>query len=173
MLAFIYVSMGHYLKAYWDEMNMAIFGGRLLKKTKHMFEYERVKLSVICIVTFIVLYKMGIYKYHMDMAGMKLGAVLWNLIIPFSAITILLYISIQIKELCGLRKKIEIFGRNSLMIMYLHKFVLNDILESVLGVEGFVWIINVLLTLLICYVTCILISRNAILCKCLGGRSIS
>lgn len=129
-----------------------------------------VKLSVICIVAFIVLYKIGIYKYNMNMAAIKLGCPLWNLLIPLSAMIILLYSSAKIKEFCGLRKIIEIFGRNSLMIMYLHKFVLNAIFEPILGVEGYTWIVNVLLTLTVCYIVCILISKNTTLCKFFGGE---
>ena len=126
-------------------------------------------LIVLILLMTLILYKSGIYKYNMDMAGLKLGAPILNLVIP-GGIMILLINTIPL-----LRGKVGFFlselGRGSLCIMYVHKFFLNNIFEKVLGVEGFIWIVNVIITVALSYCVYKFISQNNIFRVLFNGGS--
>lgn len=152
-LACTYIGVGYYVKKY---------GLLRFRKSKIVIGFITIILSGM-----IFLYKSGIYKYRMDMNDLKLGLPIFNIIIPGGILVLLIDITHLLKG------KVSYFfaelGRGSLMIMYIHKFFLNDILENIFGTEGLIWIINVIVTIILSYCTYKLINRNNVLKRVFGG----
>lgn len=152
-LACTYIGIGYYAKKY-----------ELLKyrKSKILIGFNLFTLSGL-----LFLYKSGMYKYHMNMLDLKFGLPVLNIIIPGGILVLLVDSTYLLKG--KIRCFIAQIGRESLFFMYIHKFLLNDILENILGVEGFIWIINVFITVILSYCVYKLISRNKTLRTVFGG----
>ncbi len=154
-LASIYIIIGYHLKKYTK--------GKSIPKKICL-------LSILFLVFLLVVYKLNIYKYNMNMAGIYLGTPILNIIVPLNAWIIILYCSRNIKLPKIFVTIIEKFGKNSLLVMYIHKFILNEVLEPFFGVEGFIWILNSSLTLIISYLVCAIVNQSTFFSKCLGGE---
>lgn len=137
-----------------------------------LWHEEKSRLSIIvivcaiCLLIFtIILYKLGIYKYNMNLAGMEIGFAGLNLLIPFSfmicmifAMNILFSVEKR-KSVDWILKCIRKLGKNSLLVMYLHKYILNDILEPLFWDSNFMWMINVLLTIIVVHFFLLILSK--------------
>lgn len=126
-------------------------------------------ISAIIISGILILYKLGIYKYNMNMAGMRFGTPILNILIPCCVMVILIHISKLLALNDRIKWLLSDFGKGSLIIMYFHKPFLTDLVEKKLGTEGFIWIPNVLLTLIVSFVVYKIIFHSRILAFVFGG----
>lgn len=151
LLCLVYMYMGYRLRLWHEEKSrLSII----------------VIVCAICLLIFtIILYKLGIYKYNMNLAGMEIGFAGLNLLIPFSfmicmifAMNILFSVERR-KSVDWILKCIRKLGKNSLLVMYLHKYILNDILEPLFWDSNFMWMINVLLTIIVVHFFLLILSK--------------
>lgn len=134
-------------------------------------------IAVMGIFLTIVLYKTGTYKFNLNLAGLNAGDVGLNLLIPSCFMVCLIIVSDTIckmqteKRRMPYLKWVRMLGRNSLLVMYLHKYILNDVVEVWLGDGANMWLINTGITIVVLLVILIFLSvLPAKVLQLLGGR---
>lgn len=164
LLCIVYMYIGYRLRLLYN--NGVLMQGRAY-----------LRLAIILIILMVILYKSGIFKYRMNLAFMVAGTVGLNLIVPCAYMVCMLFISTLLSggacrfPICKGLWVIRKLGESSLLVMYLHKYILNDIVEVLLGSSGYMWIINVTITIGLLLLVLLVLSKLPVqIIRMLGGN---
>lgn len=151
LIAIIYFSIGYYFKGQIIDIidNNSISSRQI----------EKLIISIIIISVLIILMVLHIYTFVIDMKYVHYYNIILIVIVPICFLYILLIISKFIKKNELLSRILIYIGKRSLVIMYLHIFLLNTC-KNIASFGKYSWIIYSVLTIIICCIFSQFVSLN-------------